>query len=112
MPTKTSTPCRNKACNHTTKDASGYCLVCRPIYYKPYKQYDKTRPTSRERGYTNTWDKARRIQLREHPICTCGQRAVLVHHIIEIDKGGELLDQDNLLSMCRDCHERLHGRKV
>jgi 5-methylcytosine-specific restriction protein A len=112
MPTNTSRPCKNRACTHTTKDKSGYCLVCRPEYLaKQAKWHDVNRPTSRQRGYTSNWDKFRRMYLRKHPLCECGQAAVLPHHIIPIADGGEMYSDTNLMPMCRVCHEMLHGRK-
>lgn len=111
MPVNTSRPCKNKQCTHITRDASGYCLVCRPIYNKPYAQYDKTRPTSRQRGYTGNWDNFRKLYLRQNPLCSCGQAATLVHHIVPLVDGGEMYNGDNLMPMCRVCHEMIHNRK-
>jgi len=112
-PFKPARQCRNRQCPGTTTDPSGYCEKCKPKFARQrYQEWDKNRPSARQRGYTTTWDKARVLQLRMHPLCSCGKMAVLVHHIKPIDEGGELLDQDNLESMCRDCHERLHGRKA
>lgn len=38
-------------------------------------------------------------------------RAVCVHHIKELKDHPELaLDDDNLISLCHKCHDRVHGR--
>lgn len=38
-------------------------------------------------------------------------RAVCVHHIKELKDHPELaLDDDNLISLCHRCHDRIHGR--
>lgn len=38
-------------------------------------------------------------------------RAVCVHHIKELKDYPELaLDDDNLVSLCHKCHDRIHGR--
>ena len=33
-----------------------------------------------------------------------------VHHIIPLAEGGERLDIENLMTLCRECHDRKHGR--
>lgn len=39
------------------------------------------------------------------------RRAYTVHHVIELKAKPELcLDDDNLISVCRACHDKIHGR--
>ena len=39
------------------------------------------------------------------------RRAVMVHHIQELRDHPDLaLDDDNLTSVCHECHDRIHGR--
>jgi len=33
------------------------------------------------------------------------------HHIVPVEEGGALLDEENVLPVCRDHHEIIHGRK-
>lgn len=41
------------------------------------------------------------------------RRAVIVHHIRHLKDNPELaLDDDNLISVCHECHDRLHERDV
>lgn len=41
------------------------------------------------------------------------RRAVHVHHIAELRDRPELgLDDDNLISLCHECHDRMHGRSA
>ena len=41
------------------------------------------------------------------------RRAVQVHHIKTLKDHPELrLDSDNLISVCHECHDRLHGRVI
>jgi 5-methylcytosine-specific restriction enzyme A len=72
---------------------------------------DDDRPSAAERGYDSDWSKLRKQFLRQHPICAkCGRPAYIAHHIVPIDEGGKRLDDDNLMAMCRNCHEKHHGR--
>jgi len=41
----------------------------------------------------------------------CGGIADTVHHIKEISEGGEVYDEDNLMSICRGCHNAIHKKK-
>ena len=69
------------------------------------------------RGYDHAWHKVRKIKIRHDPCCQiCEQHnvdtiATVVHHIKEIETHPELrLVMSNLMSLCHDCHEALHGR--
>jgi len=74
---------------------------------------DLHRGSSSERGYDKTWQRFRKFYLRRHPICEkCEDYKDLhVHHIKPINEGGARLDPDNLMTLCRSCHEKVHGRK-
>lgn len=69
-----------------------------------------------ERGYGRAWELARAEALRRDLyLCVYCQAlhppritsATVVHHRIEKAKGGTD-DLANLVSLCRDCHERIH----
>jgi len=84
-------------------------------------RFDRTRPTSSQRGYTGAWEKARKGFLRRHPRCAmCGTRAELVDHKIPHRGDRELFwDKSNWQSLCTPCHsgakqrqERRESRKV
>lgn len=55
------------------------------------------------------------MKLRENPLCEECERinlltsAVMVHHIIPIEDGGEPLDWENLMSLCDPCHCKKHS---
>lgn len=74
------------------------------------------RKTRSKRGYDNAWMRCRNMFITMHPLCSiCLENskytpATVVHHIIPISEGGKRLDPANLTSLCRECHERLHGR--
>ncbi len=80
--------------------------------------YERHRGSARDRGYTVAWEKVRRAKLRLKPVCERCERegktkaATVVHHVQELngmDDPGRL-QMDNLESLCRGCHERIHGR--
>jgi len=58
---------------------------------------------------SSRWDTVRDAFIREHPCCAfCGgTKKLQVHHIIPFEFGGDELDPDNLITLCRgtfDCH--------
>ena len=47
-----------------------------------------------------------------HMCRDCGAAADTVHHLRPVLEAPELaLDADNAVSLCRNCHERTHGRR-
>ena len=77
----------------------------------------------RRKAYNNTaWRKMRDTYMKEHPICAdCLAKgkvtpATSVHHIKSPFAGGEvnyalLLDYDNLMSLCHECHGIRHAEE-
>ena len=79
-----------------------------------YKKYRKP--------YNNLWTILRNSYLMEHPLC---ERCLLdgkivaaqeVHHIKRILEGKDeleqkeiMLDSNNLMALCRDCHKKIHN---
>lgn len=74
----------------------------------------ENRPSSRKRGYNSTWEKVRTMKLSENPLCEqCKAmsritEAVLVHHINSNPRDNRA---ENLMSVCRPCHDVLHTTK-
>ena len=69
---------------------------------------DRGRGSTAQRGYGAAWQRLRRRKLRRDPLCaTCGRAAEVVHHR---DEDARHHAENNLVSLCRACHERLHGR--
>ena len=48
------------------------------------------------------------------PCEVCGQKAVDIHHIEPKGMGGSKMKDyyDNLIGLCRDCHEKAHANKI
>jgi 5-methylcytosine-specific restriction endonuclease McrA len=38
----------------------------------------------------------------------CGARAIEVHHLHPVSRGGDMLSYDNLMAVCGDCHDNVH----
>jgi 5-methylcytosine-specific restriction protein A len=120
-------PCNGKfgTCKNTIEHNKKFCPDCiageKQRQKTKTKEYDEDRGTAAERGYDAVWAKLRKLKLRISPLCECPdcqsgylriRSANMVHHIKEIETHPELrLVMSNLLSMKRECHERLHGRK-
>lgn len=78
----------------------------------------------RRKAYNNTaWRKMRDTYLHEHPICEeCLKKGKItpaedIHHKKSPFKGGEinyglLLDYDNLMAVCKKCHQLIHNQKA
>jgi len=92
----------------------------KPISHKevPYKHYNNTSGT-----YYNTkqWKNLRNYYIRRHPLCeVCLEHDIItpaneVHHKVPFmsgttdeDKYSLLVDEDNLLSVCYSCHDKIH----
>lgn len=82
-----------------------------PIHAKPRNWGRDKRPPAQERGYDAGYRRQRAIALkRDRFTCQmCGQRATVTHHIVPLPEGTH--DPSNLLSLCRSCHEKTHGRE-
>lgn len=84
--------------------------------YRDMRRKGNERPTSHQRGYDANWRKLRRQKLRANPLCEECERgglvvvATMVHHILPIEEGGEVLDWDNLMSLCEICHDKKHSK--
>ena len=113
MPVRPKRPCAYPGCPTLTNER--HCIEHKR---EIARRYDEQRGSSSERGYTTTWAKVRKRYLNRHPLCErCEDKglivpAVLVHHIKRIVEGGALLDNDNLMSACRECHDELHKEHV
>ena len=109
MPSRAPTACRRPGCAGLVQ--AGVCSVCGPLRRASAAEHDERRGSSRQRGYDTRWEKVRRMHLAAEPLCRmCSQAgrvtpAVLVDHIQPINDGGAVLDDGNLQSLCRRCHD-------
>lgn len=108
-------PCWKPGCGRLTTERNGYCELHQDIASEKAQarivQWQKSQrgESASQKGYGAAWRKLREAKLRSEPLCTqCGRAATVVHHI---DENPYNTSWDNLMSLCRNCHERLHGRK-
>jgi len=91
--------CNYPGCNNLT-----YQRFCRGHIKHQYPI------SARQRGYDTRWEKVREIYGRKYPLCEdCLAKGIvkqkdLVHHIIPIAEGGNIYDENNLKSLCFECH--------
>ncbi|ABM27894.1 HNH endonuclease [Nitratidesulfovibrio vulgaris DP4] len=112
MPQRPPKPCRKSGCRSITTEAHGYCIAHAALAQENVRQqrmaHDRRRGGSCARGYNAHWQRVRLLQLKNHPLCAiCAHEARVVHHRDENPRNN---CQSNLMSLCRECHERLHGR--
>jgi len=73
--------------------------------------WERKRETAVQRGYDTRWSKVRSVKMSQNPICEmCNVKpAEMVHHKAPVSEMPDLrLVLDNLMSVCRRCHEMIH----
>jgi len=105
MPYRPPSVCVEPGCTEYTLPGKTRCKY----HYK-----ERKRNTFKNASYTSkrSWRKARDVYLRQYPICeNCGvKESYVIHHIKPVDEGGDIWDPNNWQALCRECHEKLHGR--
>jgi 5-methylcytosine-specific restriction protein A len=109
--------CRKPGCPGLTWDRSGYCEEHMDLERQRRRTADANRPGPRERGYDTLWDRFRDWFLRQpgNQVCALCKKNMsrVVHHIVPVEERPDLrLDPKNCQALCRECHERLHGRRA
>lgn len=109
MPSRAPTACRRPGCGGLVR--SGVCSRCGDLRAQRNAEHDDRRGDATQRGYDARWRRVRHLHLLAEPLCRMCQQAgritpaVLVDHITPIRDGGARLDDDNLQSLCRRCHD-------
>ena len=109
MPTAASKPCKHVSCPNLTSE--GYCEA----HSEDKRLPDRWRGSAASRGYDHAWQMVRLQVLKRDKYlclsCLLSQRvrpATEVHHVKKITKAPHLrLSLENLMSLCRECHEEL-----
>lgn len=114
MPTAPPGPCRYRGCpNLQMPGGHGYCEQHERNYrWREAKEQRK----EHDHGYDGQYRRTRRWVLTRQPLCMLCRlegrltAAEITHHLIPLAQGGTN-SSTNLISLCKDCHVRLHGPK-
>ena len=109
--------CKTPGCPNLHKNPSGYCDACTERYRKnhPYsKEYEATRPSASERGYTWRWHAFARQYLQQHPTCVmCGAPATVCDHkdipadiMLKMNNGHFDYDISHYQALCSSCNTK------
>ena len=99
--------CAHRGCAELVR--GGYCDK-----HKPMRQ--DNRESASRRGYDSRWQRFRLRYLSAHPLCEqCENEGVitaasLIHHKRALRDGGAKYAAENLMPLCRECHEIIEGR--
>ena len=111
MPRKPKHPCAYPGCPELVESGERYCREHAKEEAKRYERYGRD-PQTKKR-YGRVWSRIRASYAREHPFCEmCYREGRLmlmdeVHHILPVSKGGTH-ERNNLMSLCRSCHNKIH----
>lgn len=109
MPNRNPVACSRPGCGGLVTD--GVCSRCGELRAQFAAAVDERRGSAAQRGYDARWRRLRDAHLAREPLCRMCRRvdrvsaAVLVDHITPIADGGAVLDDANLQSLCRRCHD-------
>jgi 5-methylcytosine-specific restriction protein A len=96
-------PCREPGCPALVTWPDIYCLEHR-------RERERERGSASARGYGQRWREIRLAKLKVNPLCEMCEAggmtepATEVHHVLPLEEGGTN-SSDNLMSLCRSCHE-------
>ncbi len=114
MPRRPKRPCRMTGCPNLTDRKSCYCETHEKTMQRHYDHF--ARGYDQHERYGSAWRRIRDRHLAGHPLCeSCKEQgryvlATLVHHVRPLSDGGTH-DEDNLMSLCVSCHEKIHSRR-
>ena len=109
MPRKPKQPCAYPGCPRLSDGR--YCEEHRKAVARSYDRY--TRDQEVRKKYGRSWRRIRAAYVKAHPFCEqCfkeGRMSMVdeVHHILPLARGGTH-DEENLMSLCRSCHNKAH----
>ncbi len=115
MPRMPRRGCAYGNCPRLAVEGSQYCEEHKKLVERQYDRYQ--RDPDKHRTYGRAWARIRARYVLEHPYCElCYREGRMtpveeVHHIVPVSRGGTH-DPENLMSLCRSCHERIHHREI
>ena len=112
MPYKPKKPCAWPGCPNLTDGK--YCPEHQKEANARYEKYG--RDPAVHRRYGRAWKRIRDSYVKSHPYCElCLKQGMVVpveevHHIKPLSEGGTHA-RDNLISLCKSCHARIHAQR-
>ena len=109
VPKKPRRPCSYPGCPNLTDKQ--YCPEHEALARQNYNKYERSPEVNKT--YGRAWKRIRDRYVAAPPLCEMCQKegrlvpAEEVHHKQPISKGGTH-SQDNLMSLCRSCHNKIH----
>ena len=95
--------CRSASCGAINMNGDLYC----PKHDFSKQKKKKRVYEERNKLYnTQAWRLLSKNMRSSNPFCMCGEVVDVVDHIIEIKDGGDELNEDNLQTLCHECHNR------
>lgn len=110
MPRKPKRPCSYPNCPELVEGR--FCKKHEKEYNKNYEKYKRNTETYKR--YGKAWRVIRKRYISGHPLCEkCLEenrmtKAEHVHHIKPLSLGGTN-DEENLMSLCKSCHSKIHA---
>ncbi len=112
VPRKPKRPCSFPGCPNLTEGR--FCEEHQRMENRRYEKYDRD-PAVRRR-YGRAWKRIRDRYASRHPFCEeCQRKGRLcpveeVHHKVPLSEGGTH-EVSNLVSLCKECHARIHAER-
>lgn len=112
MPKRPKRPCGYPNCPNLTDGR--FCSVHEKEMNRNYEKYGRDSKTRRK--YGRAWKRIRDKYVAQHPFCElCFEKGIIkpveeVHHQLPLAEGGTH-DVSNLISLCKSCHAKIHGKR-
>jgi 5-methylcytosine-specific restriction endonuclease McrA len=110
-------PCAFSFCGNLAVPGTRYCEKHAKTKEEERRERDRLYKTMRQDKdiqalyKSHKWRLLRDEKLKANPECElCGKKAVDVHHRVPVKAGGKFFDIDNLISLCRGCHNEIHSK--
>ena len=114
MPYKPKRPCAFPGCGRLA-ESKQHCAEHAKRERDFYNKYNRS--ADMNKTYGRAWKRIRDRYVRDNPLCEmCIKERRLapvdeVHHILPVSQGGTH-ERENLMSLCRSCHNKIHINEI